>query len=234
MFLGHFGLGLAAKSLAPRSSLGSLILGAQWADLLWPVLLLLGLEQVRVVPGITRVTPLEFVHYPISHSLLALTGWGALLAAGYLVVRRYPRGALILGLLVISHWLLDAIVHRPDLPLYPGDDTRFGLGLWASLWATLGVELGLFIAGAAVFVVSRRRLGRPVDWRLWSLLGFLLLMYAGAVFGPPPPPDTTAIAGVGLAMGLLVLWGYWADPVSRPRPDSHGHNDQPEAGQRDI
>src|SRR5205085_9114536 len=133
MFIGHFGVGFGAKALAPKASLGSLFLAAQFIDLLWPTLLLVGLEQVRIAPGATRVTPLDFVNYPISHSLAAVIGWGVLFAALYRFLRRYPRAALVLGLAVASHWFPDLVVHRPDLTLYPGSMEFFGFGLWNSV-----------------------------------------------------------------------------------------------------
>src|SRR4051812_46150446 len=120
MFIGHFGVAMAAKRVAPAASLGTLVLAAQLVDLIWPAMLLLGIEQVRIDPGITRVTPLDFVHYPYTHSLVASLAWGALLALVYGASRKDWRTALWLAVLVVSHWVLDAIVHRPDLPLWPG------------------------------------------------------------------------------------------------------------------
>lgn len=129
MFIGHFGAAFGAKTLAPEVSLGTLFLAAQFPDLLWSTLLLLGIESVRISPSETFVTPLIFEHYPISHSLLAVTGWALAAALAYLALRRGRRGAVLLGLLVISHWLIDAIVHRPDLPLFPGNSTLVGVGM---------------------------------------------------------------------------------------------------------
>src|SRR5512140_1902671 len=142
MFLGHFGVAMAGKQVAPRPSLGTLVLAAQFVDGLWPILLLLGIEQVRIAPGITAVTPLDFTSYPYSHSLLADALWAALVAGAYWMFRRDARGALWLGALVLSHWLLDFASHRPDMPLWPGSP-GLGLGLWFSLPATLAVEYGL-------------------------------------------------------------------------------------------
>ncbi len=119
MFVGHFGVGLGLKTVVPAVSLGTLFLAAQFIDLLWPSLLLVGLEHVEIAPGITRVTPLDFVNYPISHSLLAVLGWAVLFALTYLLTRRHRLGAVICGVAVLSHWLLDLVTHRPDLPLYP-------------------------------------------------------------------------------------------------------------------
>ncbi len=159
MFLGHFGIGFGAKAAAPRASLGSMFLASQFIDLLWLTLLLLGVERVNIVPGITKVTPLEFAYYPISHSLLAVLGWALLVVVVYQFLRRYPRGTLVLGLAVVSHWMLDAIVHRPDLPLYPGSQYLVGFGLWSSLWGTLVVELLIFGIGVGLYL----RTTKPSD-----------------------------------------------------------------------
>lgn len=215
MFLGHFGLALGAKKVAPETSLGSLILAAQLPDLIWPTLLLLGVERVAIEPGVTRVTPLDFQSYPYSHSLLAMALWGGLLALLHRRARGSRRGALVLAALVVSHWVLDLVVHRPDLPLAFGSGRRFGLGLWNSLPATLAVELATLAAGAGVYLAVTRRRDRTGAVALWSLLLFLLVVYLANVFGPPPP-SVTAISVVGHSMWLLVLWGYWADRHRRP------------------
>lgn len=210
MFLGHFGVGFGSKTLAPRVSLGTLFLAAQFVDLLWPTLLLLGLERVEISPGITRVTPLDFTHYPITHSLLAVLGWSVLFAGAYYLIRRYRKGAWVCGLAVLSHWILDFLTHRPDLELYPGSELRVGLGLWNSLPWTVAVELFIFAAGIGLYVRSTRALDRKGSLGLWALIGFLLVVYVGNVFGAPPP-SVTAIAWLGQAQWLLIVWGYWVD-----------------------
>jgi membrane-bound metal-dependent hydrolase YbcI (DUF457 family) len=210
MFIGHFGVGFGAKAVAPHASLGTLFLAAQFIDLLWPTLLQVGVEQVRIEPGITRVTPLDFVHYPISHSLLAVIGWGVLFAAVYLFLRRYPRGAIVLGLAVVSHWLLDLVVHRSDLPLYPGSTELLGLGLWSSVGATLAVELPVFVAGVWLYVRTTEALDAVGRWGFWSLVGLLVVIYFSNLFGDPPP-SVAVLAWVGQAQWLLIAWGYWVD-----------------------
>ncbi len=216
MFLGHFAVGLAAKPLAPRVSLGTLLLASQFIDLLWPTLVLLGIEQVRIEPGITAMTPLDFIHYPVSHSLLAVLGWSATFAVACFAIRRQRREALVLCLLVVSHWLLDAVVHRPDLPLFPGDSPRVGLGLWQSVPGTLAVELSLFAAGVWVYLRTTEARDSTGRWALYGLVAFLLLIYASNVLGPPPP-GVEAIAWAGHAQWLLVAWGYWVDAHRRIR-----------------
>jgi membrane-bound metal-dependent hydrolase YbcI (DUF457 family) len=216
VFLGHFGVGFGAKAAAPRTSLGTLLLASQLIDLLWPTLLLVGVERVAIAPGITRVVPLDFTHYPISHSLAAVLLWAVLFGVAYQALRRYPRGALVCGLAVVSHWLLDLLTHRPDLPLVPGSDARVGLGLWGSLPATLLVELAVFAIGVFLYVRTTRASDRTGAVALWALVGFLLVIYAGNILGPPPP-SVSAIAWLGQAQWLLVAWGYWIDRHRRAR-----------------
>ena len=214
MFIGHFGVGFGAKSAAPKISLGSLFLAAQFIDLLWPVLLLLGVERVRISPGATAVTPLVFEHYPFSHSLAAAAGWGLLFGCAHFLLRKDRIGALVLALLVASHWGLDAVVHRPDLPLFPGSATLIGLNAWSSMPLTLAIELPLFALGAWLYAratTPRDAIGR---WGHVGLLAFLLAIYAGNLLGPPPP-NAEAIAWTGQAQWLLVLWAYWIDQHRR-------------------
>ncbi len=211
MFLGHFGLGFAAKPAQPTISLGVLFAACQFADLLWPTLLLLGLERVEVMPGATSTTPLDFVSYPYSHSLLMLCAWGMLWGVAYYVLRRASLPAAVtVGLLVVSHWLLDLVVHKPDLPLTPWGTARFGLGLWNSLPATLAVELVVFAAGVGIYARSMRARTRAGSVSFWLLIAFLLIVYLATVFGPPPPTPA-AIAWSAQAMWLIVAWGYFVD-----------------------
>ena len=210
MFLGHFGVGFGAKAAAPKTSLGTLFLAAQFTDLLWPTMLLAGLETVEIAPGITRVTPLRFTDYPITHSLIAVLGWAALFSGVYFLLKRYPKGAWVCGLAVISHWVLDALTHRPDLPLIPGGAARIGLGLWNSLPATLVVELAIFALGVGLYLRTTRAADRIGSIALWALVGFLLVIYFANIFGTPPP-SVTALAWVGQAQWLLVIWAYWID-----------------------
>lgn len=204
MFIGHAALAMAAKPLAPRANLGVALAATYWLDLVWPVLLLAGVERVQVAPGITAFTPLDFVHYPWTHSLLAAAGWAAVFGLACWKLGR--RAALVMGLLVLSHWALDAASHRPDLPLWPGSAAMVGLGLWNSVAATLLVESALFAAGIAIYL---RSTGRP-SIAFWALVGFFVLAYLGAAFGPPPP-SATAVAWSALALWLLPLWGWWID-----------------------
>lgn len=210
MFIGHFGVGFGAKSVAPKVSLGSLFLAAQFLDLLWPPLLLLGVEKVRIVPGATVVTPLVFEHYPISHSLIAVLCWAGVLGGIHFCLKRKPVAALILGALVISHWALDAVVHQPDLPLFPGSTMAVGLNAWSSLPITLLIEGSLFAVGVWLYSSATRPSDAVGRWGLAALVIFLAGTYAGNLFGPPPP-SSEAVAWAGQLQWLLVLWGFWID-----------------------
>jgi len=210
VFIGHFAVAFAAKPLAPRRSLGTLFLAAQFIDLLWPTLLLLGIERVVIDPSLSGA-PLDFVHYPYSHSLVAVVIWGALVALACLAVTRDRTGALVVGALVISHWVLDLIVHRPDLPLGFWAGPRFGFGLWNWPLAELVLELGMFAAGFAIYL--RTASGRNAGIKPWVLAALLVIIQIANTFGPPPP-SVDAIAWVGQAQWLLVAAAYWAD---RPR-----------------
>jgi hypothetical protein len=208
VFIGHAALALAARPLAPRANLGVALAATYWLDLVWPVLLLAGIERVEIAPGITAFTPLDFVHYPWTHSLLAALGWAAFF--GLACWKLGGRAALVMGLLVLSHWGLDALSHRPDLPLWPGSDTLVGLGLWNSVAGTLVVESALFAAGIAIYARSGARTGIA----FWALIGFFALAYLGAAFGPPPPSAQT-IAWSAIALWLLPLWAWWSARPAR-------------------
>ena len=216
MFIGHFAAAMAAKRAAPAVSLGWLFAAAQLPDLLWPALLLAGVERARVAPGDTAFTPLAFEHYPWSHSLLMVALWGAVLAGAHHWRRgRAAGGGLVLAGLVVSHWLLDWVTHRPDLPLVPGAGPRLGLGLWNSVAATLAVELLLFAGGAWLYARGTRPSDRTGRWAWAGLVLFLLVVHAANAFGPPPP-SMTAVAVGGFAIWLLVWWGAWVDRHRRP------------------
>src|SRR4051812_42050465 len=210
MFIGHYGIAFAAKKAAPEASLGALVLAAQFADVLWPILVLAGIEQVRISPGITRATPLDFVFYPYSHGLFTDVIWGLIFAGIYILLRRSKRGAWVLGSLVVSHWILDVIVHRPDMPLAPGFPTKVGLGLWNSYGATIIVEIGLFALGVFVYLRSTRAKDRIGSIGLYTFVLFLFIGWLAAIFGPPPPGVKQLALG-GLAIWITIGSAAWVD-----------------------
>jgi hypothetical protein len=219
VFLGHYGLAFAAKRAAPRTQLGVLTFAAQWADELWPVLLLLGVEHVRIVPGLMAASSFDFVDYPISHSLALDIGWALLLGGAYYALRRDARGAIVVGLLVVSHWVLDVLVHRPDLPLWPGGPA-VGLGLWNSVPLTLVAEALVFGGGLALYLRATVATDRIGSIALWALVTVLVAIYAMPYVMPdsgPPSTDTHGLALSALVLWLFVPWAYWIDRHRAPR-----------------
>ena len=209
MFIGHFAVALAAKKAAPRVSLGTLFISVQLLDLIWPVLVLAGIEHVRIDVNATLVTPLDFYDYPISHSLLGTLVWDALLAILYFGIRKNWLGAGVLAIGVASHWFLDLIMHRPDLPVLP-NGPYLGLGLWNSLAGTMAVEGAIFAAAAFAYVKATESSDRIGTYGFGGLLAFLVLIWIGNIFGEPPPSDTV-VAVAANALWLVVAWGYWVD-----------------------
>jgi len=211
MFIGHFALGFAAKPAVPRVSLAALLLASLFADVLWPILVLAGVEQVRIAPGNTAFTPLEFVSYPWSHSLLLLVVWGVCLGSAYRIIFGGRRTVVILALLVISHWVLDWITHAPDMPLYPGGP-REGLSLWNSIPLTMGVETLMFAAGLYVYARTTRAKDAIGRWGFVSLGATLAAIYMVDGLYGAPPPTILALCVVGMAASVVfTAWAWWAD-----------------------
>jgi membrane-bound metal-dependent hydrolase YbcI (DUF457 family) len=209
MLLGHYGVALAAKRYAPQTSLGTLVFGAQWLDLLWPILLVAGVEHVEYEPGLMEASAFDFVSYPISHSLVMVMLWAVLIAGVYFARRKYRTGAIVVGALVISHWVLDFFMHRPDLPLWPGSE-RYGLGLWRSLPITLAIEFVVLLVGIVMYVRAQPARDRVGTWALAAMIAFLIIIFIGNLYSPPPP-NQMAIGFVSLGLWLFVPWAHWID-----------------------
>ena len=210
MFIGHFALGFAAKRIAPRTSLGTLLAAPEFADILFPLFVVLGWEKASFAVSSNPFLSIQLEQISISHSLLTLIGWSILFALLYWWRTGYARGAVVVALLVLSHWLLDFVTHRPDMPLWPGGP-KAGLELWASFPGTLIVEGLLFVAGVAVYASATRARDAVGRFALWGLVLLLLLLYVASLSGSPPPPGK-AFALVGLAVALvLVGFGAWVD-----------------------
>ena len=211
MFLGHYGVALAAKRVAPRVSLGVLVAAAQLADLVWPVMLLLGVERIRLNPTDNPFLNIAFESYPWTHSLLASIVWGALAGLGYYALRRGGGSSTIVGLVVVSHWVLDWITHAPDMPVYPGGP-RLGLGLWNSIPATMVVETLMFAGGLYLYTRSTRATDRIGRWGFASMAVTLILIYLLDSLSGTLPPSVNAICVVGLAAAaIFTSWAWWTD-----------------------
>jgi membrane-bound metal-dependent hydrolase YbcI (DUF457 family) len=210
MFIGHFGLALASKRLTPNLNLGVSMVAAQTLDIVWPVLVLTGIEKVAIDPHVSVANPLVFEHYPYSHSLLAAFLWAIAFGAIAKLLSRTWKEALVLAGLVLSHWVLDFLVHVPDLPLTLGPGPKFGLGLWQSMAASLVIEFGLLSVGVWAYWGGRHPTNRRGRLMILALLVLLIAIQLGSYFGPPPP-HVNAIAVSALGMWLFFGMGYWAD-----------------------
>jgi len=192
-------------------SLGILFLACQLADLIWPNLVLLGIESLEIEVGITALTPLNFLHYPYSHSLVALLLWSVVFAGIYTMLRHSgKRAAIVIGVLVLSHWILDVVTHRPDMPVTLSDSSAIGLGLWNFPVVAVPLELLLFGTGTWLYIRHTEPLNRRGTVGLWTMILFLLVVYLANLVGPPPP-SPAAVAWSAQAMWVIVFWGFWVD-----------------------
>lgn len=210
MFVGHLALAYVAKRAQPTTNVGWFVAAVTTADLLWPIFLLLGVEQVSIAPGHTAFTPLAFDAYPWSHSLLMLIVWGFVLMAIARKAGVDRRASWLLVPLVVSHWLLDFVTHAPDMPLWPGRSPRFGLALWDSIPGTFVVEGALWIASLALYLQGRRARRWPARVGFWSFVAVSTVLWASGPFGPPPP-STNALAWFALVGWVTIPWAGLSD-----------------------
>src|SRR2546427_1065216 len=206
MFVGHYGVSFAAKKAEPAVPLWVLFIAVQLLDVLWAPFVLLGLEKVRIVPGITASNPLDLYYMPYTHSLLAAIGWSvvAFLAYRFAVRSAHSRAAAIVGLAVFSHWVLDFIVHRPDLPLYD-NSAKVGLGLWNAPALAFGLETVLLFGG--IWLCLRGSPGRSVATVAFGIL--MLAIQAYVFFGPPPPSGRAAASTALIAYAVFAGAVWW-------------------------
>jgi hypothetical protein len=217
MFVGHFAVGLAAKRAAPDISLGTLVFAAMLADLLWCLFLIGGVEHVEFGQAMGAANYFHATNIAFSHSLLLDALWAALLAAAYLLRHRSTRSSWILFAAVLSHWPLDWIAHRPDMPLAPGAHTYFGLGLWTSIPATVLLEGGFWLLAVILYARATRHKGRTGIYAYWVVIVLLTLAWYGNISGPPPR-DPHAAPYISLTLfSLAVAWAYW---MNRLRPSA--------------
>ena len=203
MFIGHYGVAFAARSLERRIPLWAYFVAVQWVDILWCVLVLCGAERVHIEPGVNPSGPLVFDYYPYTHSLLAGTLWGAAACGLYWLITRSGgsrRAGVVLGLAVLSHWLLDFLVHLPDLDLV-SESYKVGLGLWRYPVIESAVEFALLIAGLTLYFRGSPGLSA---WRragVVALCAVIAVVQLSGSFGPPPP-SVKVMAGAGFVLYL--------------------------------
>lgn len=216
MFVGHLAMALAGRKASPRTSLVWFVVAANLVDLIWPIFLLVGLERVRIDPGNTAFTPLAFESYPWTHSLLMGVLWGAALAGVARCFGVSARAAALIGAVVASHWVLDFVTHRPDLPLWPWPSGSYGLGLWNFVTATFAIEGLMWLAAIVTFLSARRLRGVQGVVAFWSFVLVSTLLWASGPFSPPPP-DARSLAWFALTGWIVVPWSWWIELASDTR-----------------
>jgi len=183
LFVGHYGVSFAAKRSAPRVPLWVLFIAVQLLDVIWAPLVLLGIEKLSIVPGITASNALFLYYMPYTHSLVAAVLWsaGAFIVYRFLAGREREREALVVAIAVFSHWILDFLVHRPDLPLYD-NTSKVGLGLWNYRVGALALEAAVLFGGMAWYLKTRT--SRRAAFLIFGIA--LMAVQVRVSFGPPP------------------------------------------------
>ena len=218
MLVGHLAVSFAAKTAEPRLSLGTYVVAALLADLLLLLLWMAGIEQVEIVSGVGAAEYYRAIDIGWSHSLVSGVALAALAALATIALRRGNRAAALIGLAIVSHWFLDAVSHRPDMPLVPHREIRAGLGLWTSLPLTLVVEGGLWLVAIGVYSVSFPARTQAGLHGFWGVAALMTLAWYHNLTGPPPSdPASAPVASLALFV-LLVVWAYWIDSRRRSLP----------------
>jgi hypothetical protein len=214
MLVGHFAVAFAGKRIEPSLSLGTLALASMFADILWPVFSIAGIEYVANKPGDWRNNVFDMA---FSHSLLLDTIWAALFAGVYFLWSQYrrrehsARASLLLFAAVLSHWFLDSVSHKHAIA--PGSRAHFGLGLWNHYYATIIVEGGFWLFAIILYVRATRPKNRAGVYAFWPAVAFLTYVWIANIRKGPPPPE--AVIGSLIFFLLIVLWAYW---MNRARP----------------
>jgi hypothetical protein len=211
MHVGHFAAGFLGKRVAPQLSLGTMILAAMLADFLWCIFMLAGLEKVQFKTALGAANYFQPIDITLSHSLVMIVVWAAIFAGIHFLWRRNKRPALLLFCLVLSHWPMDVIAHKPDMPWAPGVSQYLGLGLWTNIPATMIVEGGLWVIAILVFLRTIRWRKRLALLVFWPVILLITLIFYNNVAGPPPPNPQTAPVVSLVYFSLVVAWAYWVN-----------------------
>ena len=205
MFAGHYGISFAMKPEDRRVPLWVWFIAAQWLDVVWSVLVLMGVEKLSIVPGFTRANALDLYYMPFSHGLpgaillsLIFAGMVALFTSGHRV-----RTAMLIATASFSHWVLDLIVHIPDLPLF-GNSHKVGLGLWRHVALSFPLELIILFLGALMYARAMTFASIKGRYAFWGFVAFLAVVQFAINFGPPPPSPR------GLAITSFILYAVLA------------------------
>jgi hypothetical protein len=205
MFVGHYSVSFALNNRRDRIPLWVLFIAVQLVDILWAIFILLGIEKVRIVPGITATSPLDLYYMPYTHSLLGAIGWSGVAFVSYRLAagsKASNSSALIVALAVFSHWILDLIVHRPDLSIY-GDTLKVGLGLWDYKYLAFVLEMSILVVGIMLYVKRNKGISRGRRYGMLTFGSFMILIQSmGTFMGRPISSDRT-IATTNLVLYIL-------------------------------
>ena len=206
MFIGHYGPALAAKPAQPTIPLWLLFIAVQWMDVCWSILVLMGVEKLRVVPGFTEGSALDLYFMPYTHGLLGAAVLAlvfGMVCALFFRERRILTIAVLAGA-VFSHWLLDLVVHVPDLPLI-GDRMKVGFGLWRHVAISLPLEIVVLFAGALIY--DRSRPGKKGRIAFWIFVVAMAAIQAGTQFMAPSSGQAEAVMALASYLALAALAG---------------------------
>ena len=211
MFVGHYGVSFAIKGANKSVPLWLLFVAVQLVDVLWAIFVMIGIEKVRITPGITATNPLDLYYMPYTHSLVGALFWSAVAFIGYKIARRKAGYiALLLAVAVFSHWLLDLIVHRPDLPLY--DDTlKMGLGVWNYPAPAFALEIAVLFAGVVIYLRSSKAVSVAGRYGVMAFAILLIFLQAVVFFGAPPTSPLAAALTALLSYIVLAAIAYWLE-----------------------
>ena len=215
MFAGHYGVSFLVKTAEPKLPLWLLFLAVQFVDMLWVPLVLLGIEHYRIVPGITASLPLDLYYMPYSHSLVSVAIWSAVVFAGCRwlapsAILRRSRLGFFLALAVFSHWILDFVVHRPDLPLY--DNARkVGLGVWNYPLTALALEAALLFGGTLLYLRSAAANTFTEKYGMLFFALTILGVHCFVLWGPAPSSLAAGAVRLGALYLILSFAMYWLE-----------------------
>jgi hypothetical protein len=226
MFIGHYGVALAAKPVQKRVPLWILFIAVQWLDVVWSVLVMLGIEKLRIVKGFTEANAMDLYYMPYTHGLIGALALSVILG-GVVSLFFHERRATTFWVVAgaaFSHWLLDLVVHVQDLPLL-GNSMKVGFGLWRHVWISLPLELAILVAGAVVYDRTMPSASRTGRWTFWIYVGLMFLVQLYGQFGPDPVSPVaeaqTALAAY-LALALVAGLVDWLRGASREPKDVRG------------
>jgi hypothetical protein len=210
MFVGHYGPSFVAKTLVPSIPLWLLFLAVQLLDVFWAILVFLGVERVRIVPGFTATNALDLYYMPYTHSLPGSLAWAGIAAIAYRLISGSGRSAAIVGVAVFSHWPLDLVVHRPDLALYD-DAAKVGFGLWNYPYLTLALEGSLLLGAMTLYLNRSRPRTSRARYAIPVFCVAILVMQAGMLYSPPPSSDRAMAATALIAYALFAAAIAWLE-----------------------